>query len=310
MKDKRFIHLLAATNDCPLSFTARYVYSCLATWTSKFGRGASISQIAERSGLDRHRAIPKALKELTGHGMVKKRSGRWLAEDKPEFFKLRKNQRPRPEWHRKYAYIPLYLPTPESPLTPRQNTVLWFLESRRWPQRSILGIAVYLGIDRKTAESAVAKLRDLGLVDGDLKTTDLPAHAGFWQDITHPQPPNITPGWKLTDDLTLKLDTEEFRDGVNKKLDVLSAVLLRNKFTPDEIVGHFDTQLRPCGGRTTVLLGVLNNWSAEFNKAQSITEKNRQLEKFTGKNCLGLLDRFVSELVTRQIKQAQTLGMW
>ena len=117
-----------------------------------------------------------ALAVLQRHSLVEKTKEGWRAlapsGEAAEWFVGRKSKSE--QWHERLAYFPVSLPD-RSKLSTRHAIVYWFLVSRSHLNRpqKVAGIAKALCIGWATAARAVKKLQEMGLIDSELRPTDI-----------------------------------------------------------------------------------------------------------------------------------------
>ncbi len=184
MDGKRFVSMLLPRKDCQLDFNGLLVYSYL-TYLTKHGRHARQKAIARALGLHRVTTVGDTITNLLAFGLVEAEGQAYLARDgQTAWFHQRKEATEHWHWIDRYAYYRLYLPAKGSPLSPRQNALLWLLKS--WQKKgkviSRQGHASQLRISRRTVSRSITTLTEMGLWDGRKVTFE--GHEHLWQDAT------------------------------------------------------------------------------------------------------------------------------
>lgn len=196
---KKFVRLILARSSCPLKFNERLVYSYLLYRRQQDGETpVTITRVAEVTGLDRGTAAASAIRALVELELVREAPGGYTATDRlPDWLVVRKDGT--------IATFNLYLPSPSSPLTPKQNGVYWTLwslaykseDGRTVTGQTSAGIAALIGVEerycskdseRRGRYGAFTSLERLGLLDRDRETGTFalrpitPEQLGWWLD--------------------------------------------------------------------------------------------------------------------------------
>jgi hypothetical protein len=123
LQGKRVVKLVMDAKGSPLRFHDRLVYSFLV-YRSRIGKGATKKEIAQAIGIN-HRTVCKALEVISSHGLVQKEGLHWSAlKPKGEAAKLFRYHEKAGTWQGCIKTIPLYLPSPGSPVSLRAHAIL------------------------------------------------------------------------------------------------------------------------------------------------------------------------------------------
>jgi hypothetical protein len=158
----------------------------------------TVTRVAEVTGLDRGTAATSAIRALVKLELLREVPGGYSATDRlPDWLVVRKDGT--------IATFNLYLPSPSSPLTPKQNGVYWTLwslayksdDGRTVTGQTSAGIAALIGVEerycskdneRRQRYGAFTSLERLGLLDRDRETCTFflrpvtPEQLGWWLD--------------------------------------------------------------------------------------------------------------------------------
>jgi hypothetical protein len=188
--DKQRVPVVIPARDFRLRFEDQLAYSWLV-YRARKGRGASRAGLARATGLAR-RSMPAIVKRLVGAPLIEVRNRLLFAlQPTPDQFTFTQRDA---EWPERLAYWWFLVPSAACPLTLRQVAVLCDLHTLSSSGRKRL--ARILRFDRSTVRTALAKLRDLLIVnelDEPLKPT--PAHLAWWQDRPKLCGRRLPPDW-------------------------------------------------------------------------------------------------------------------
>jgi hypothetical protein len=174
---KQRIPVVIPASGFDLRFEDQLAYSWLV-YRARKQRGASRAGLARATGLAR-RSMPVIVKRLLDLGLVEVRDRLVYAlPPSPDQFTYTRREA---AWPERLAYWWFLVPAEGCPLTLRQAAVFCELHilTASGPKR----LARLLRFDRNTVRAALAKLRDLLIVnelDEPLKPT--PAHLAWWRD--------------------------------------------------------------------------------------------------------------------------------
>jgi DNA-binding transcriptional regulator YhcF (GntR family) len=165
-------------HKAPLTLNAVLVY-CRLAYLDAYGKGdrkgATYQELARATGLDRKTAVPTAIRSLQQHGLAVRRGQRWHAVapagETADWFVPLRHAEADAHWYKRFAYY--WLPTRsqagQAQLTPAQTAVLakrvnlWL--DRPQARQSARGLAQMLNLNVKTVRSALARLREVGVLD-------------------------------------------------------------------------------------------------------------------------------------------------
>lgn len=119
------ITMLITKPGCPLSLTARVVYSTLV-YRGRFDKGMTRTGIAAAWRLNRTRDVGAAVRELDIYSLVARKGDRLFAQEPPAgWFSVKKKQHKK--WQDGIAGFPLPLPGKECGLTLRHWVAYWLI---------------------------------------------------------------------------------------------------------------------------------------------------------------------------------------
>jgi DNA-binding MarR family transcriptional regulator len=107
----QYITTVTTTDNSPLRLSDRIVYSYLGT-QKKWGKGATVQDIADHTRLNRTYTVPQSLGRLVDLGLVEQADGRYFAMQpsgaSAEWFVKRKGN---DHWFNRLGYFVYYIPT-------------------------------------------------------------------------------------------------------------------------------------------------------------------------------------------------------
>jgi hypothetical protein len=166
--DKFLTRVLNRTKANPLTFFQLVVYSHLV-YRAGYKKGATATGLSRATGLDRQKTVPPALEVLRGHGLAEKRGTRWHALEPAgeacRWFAPRKDAPADAAWHGRFSYWWLARGTATCPLTPMQLAVYCKMGSIPKARRTQALVCTLLNMDAKTVRTAVARLREIELMN-------------------------------------------------------------------------------------------------------------------------------------------------
>jgi DNA-binding MarR family transcriptional regulator len=281
---KALTRVLNRKSPNPLSFNEQLVYSCLV----RHGKGATQKQLARATGLERSTCVRSALRVLHGHGLAAKRGRRWHACEPPGeaagWFACRSDVPPDAPWPRRFAYWWLGLRSRTCPLTLKQLAV--YFKHVNLGRCSVKGLAGSLGLDRNTVRTAVARLRELGLLGQDPRPRRLSGDQLAWLLDRRPgkQPLKIS---TLVNFSRLDPDRAQALAG-----------LLDRTAQPMTDAGYSEHDIRRYWAyvfESSKTFGVLEAFVPQFFKVFADVERDHEVNRRSGKlvrrlrNSLGLL---------------------
>ena len=153
---KRKFRLLVLADPKALTISERVVYSYLAH-RAFYGKTATQTEIAGRTGLDRGTAVARAVENLERKGLAQRHPDGVQAIEptcdlRPLFVPIDGGE----HWSQSYAYI-WYYPAQDG-ITTAQNVLLWTLASVGERPQNKAGLAKLLGVTRETVQAAVIEL--------------------------------------------------------------------------------------------------------------------------------------------------------
>lgn len=285
---------------------------------ARYGKRATAKRIAIGTGLHRGDSVAPALAVLHGHSLVEKTKEGWRAlspsGQAAEWFVRRKSTSE--HWYDRLAYFPISLPD-RSKLPTRHAVVFWFLVSRSRLSRpqKVAGIAKALCIGWATAGRAVKQLQDLGLIDSELRPTDV-RRDDLWLDGKKPgapKKPQVVDNYRMSALFgpTFPLDCfQRCRANLEQHADQIGTQMRRAGYSEQEtgeyILGTYRSFTGDLRGQK---MGAFMRFSIEglFRRAERETQKNRANGRFQGKNSLGLLRHMTEHFVERINKEHESM---
>jgi len=166
-KYKRKLFFLNTTNDCPLDFKERLIYSELA-YRAKYGRGATKTQLRRNLRLD-PKTINRGIEGLKSRSLATIRGNEYYAVEPDALQKhwFRQRRTENKSWHSRYSYIVILKPSENCSLTARQNVLYWLVVSLRKKKRRVTAayLSKIMGIAPQTARKALERLVELSFLD-------------------------------------------------------------------------------------------------------------------------------------------------
>jgi hypothetical protein len=167
-QSKFLTRVLNRTRANPLTFFQMVVYSRLV-YLAGFNKGATATGLSRATGLDRQKTVPPALEVLRGHGLAEKRGTYWHALEPAgeacRWFAPREDAPADGPWHGRFSYWWLGRGSATCPLTPMQLAVYFKMGTIPKARRTQALLCTLLKMDRNTVRTAIARLREIELVN-------------------------------------------------------------------------------------------------------------------------------------------------
>jgi hypothetical protein len=289
---KARIKMVSCTVQNPMSFNERLVFSKLMFLRSR-GRGATYTKLHRETGLDQKGTLPRVVARLVARGLAEEKDQKvWaLSPQPPEQFGWRQ---PTGEWWQRVAYWKLFLPAPGG-ITLRDAAVWSLLVSFNQKPLTIRKLARLLHMGRNSISAAVAKLRDVGLLDG-MRPVLPQDKLSLFRD-------RESATYRLSKLWTLPKTPRA--DKVNAALDALGLAMLSKGWSKGDIT-TFCKWLGPKLGRADVTDRVLLDLPGVFKDTQKEHDTNVAAGKVKyARNCLGLLKTRAQTKITKIEKMAR-----
>ena len=316
-KGKLFRLLPRPTSECPkeIGYHEVTVYGELL-YRSRLDLKTKLADLANVTGCERWRTLPKVVKRLQAHGLADEQL-RPLKDEKKYFHRKRTQKR---KWQNEFQTTTVYRLAPDAELTDIQNGILWTVHSfnsagqRPYPS----SVAKLLRLDCRTVVKHIELLREKGYLDADGCVCADPCR---WQDATPRLPGDPEVRWEefATEWVGSRYDDSYCggktifaltRSHFRRSLQDGCESMARAGYTSVQIRDYWEREVpEACRGDGSL---VLMEYLAErifwkmFEAVERVTKQNRQLGKFHGDNSLGLLRKEIIAAQYPSTVQAMT----
>ena len=238
---KRYVPVVVAKKQCPLTYHHRLVYSYLVYRLRKDQMATKV-KIEKALRLDK-KAVVKAITALTVHNLLADDQGQYRAKEPDETQRewFASNGRTDVAWNRQFATYLVLRPKKGSKIATKTNALLWLLYSLAHKHgkpavlnQKIAGLAVMLNMSQRGVKQGIDRLTEWGLVERVgttflLKEPTTEALALWETRPVQPTTPFKPVRLKLPDDTTAP-DFEDRKANVqtiNERIDHHSRMMLK-----------------------------------------------------------------------------------